>query len=84
MASKMQKGNKELFFLGKYIKCTACRIIYPNHLQKEKEHTYLSVLQKDKLMNETNFYIFLNTLIHNFILGVFVGGSPTNHLKLNQ
>jgi hypothetical protein len=35
-------------------------------------------------MNETNFYIFLNTLIYNFILGVFVGGSPTNHLKLNQ
>jgi hypothetical protein len=35
-------------------------------------------------MNETRYYIFPDTTIYNCVLDIYVGGSHTNHFKLNQ
>jgi hypothetical protein len=35
-------------------------------------------------MNETRYRIFPDTTIYNCVLDIYVGGSPTTNLKLNQ
>jgi hypothetical protein len=35
-------------------------------------------------MNETHYRIFPDTIIYNCVLDIYVGGSPTTNLKLNQ